>query len=194
MLVLDCTNSLGDDFSRMLQSANDFVYTLANSNGGDNSGGGSNVTVLFEENFNNGITSSWANLDSDGDGYKWYSDNGYVTSDSYRSDVGALNANNWLISNTPITIPTSGEYSLQYDIKSRQLEYPDSYSIYVRLWDGNQITYTYLLVSETAYNDSWTTKTINLSSYRGQSISICIRHQCYDAYSLSIDNIKIIGQ
>lgn len=36
MLVLDCTNSLGNDFGNMQQSARNFVYTLANSNGGDN--------------------------------------------------------------------------------------------------------------------------------------------------------------
>lgn len=36
MLVLDCTNSLGNDFGNMQRSARNFVYTLANSNGGDN--------------------------------------------------------------------------------------------------------------------------------------------------------------
>lgn len=36
MLVLDCTNSLGNDFGNMQQSARNFVYTLANSNGGGN--------------------------------------------------------------------------------------------------------------------------------------------------------------
>lgn len=43
MLVLDCTTSLGDDFSTMKTAAKRFVETLVSSNsGGNNNGGGNN--------------------------------------------------------------------------------------------------------------------------------------------------------
>ena len=42
VLVLDCTTSLGSDFTHMQGSAKQFVRTLANVDGGGGSGGGSN--------------------------------------------------------------------------------------------------------------------------------------------------------
>ena len=42
MLVLDCTTSLGSDFSKMQSGAKSFIETLISSNGGGNSGGGGN--------------------------------------------------------------------------------------------------------------------------------------------------------
>lgn len=194
MLVLDCTNSLGNDFTNMQQAGKTFVRTLANVSGGDNPGGGGSASTLFEENFNNGIPSSWANIDNDGDGNAWYSDNGHVTSESYNQSSGSFDADNWLISETSVTIPNSGSYSLKYDVKSNHSSYPDSYEIYIGYWSGSTFQPTNQLVSETANNTSWSTKTISLNSYKGQSISIAIRHKCYDAWSISIDNVKIISQ
>ena len=44
MLVLDCTTSLGDDFSTMKNAAKRFIETLARSNGsGNNEGGGNGI-------------------------------------------------------------------------------------------------------------------------------------------------------
>lgn len=49
VLVLDCTTSLGSDFTHMQESAKQFVRTLANVGGGGGSGGGGNSdgTVVY---------------------------------------------------------------------------------------------------------------------------------------------------
>ena len=76
MLVLDCTNSLGNDFGNMQQSARNFVYTLANSNGGDNPGGGLNYEEWVDLGLPSGLLWASCNIGASspeefGDYYAW---------------------------------------------------------------------------------------------------------------------------
>jgi len=201
MLVLDCTKSLGNDFSKMQQSARNFVLTLANSNGGDNPGGGnSNVTVLFEDDFENQSSTQeqWLSVDQDGDGYSWqlYDNvgiNGSVCLGSLSYDPQtqtALNSDNVVITKN-ISVPSNGNCWLEYYVASHNADYPDAYSVWKCRVEGTSYNLDEMIYSETANNGEFVKRTINLNQYKGQSIRIAFRHQSEDKLLLKIDNVKI---
>lgn len=92
MLVLDCTTSLGSDFSTMKTAAKRFIETLVSSNGGGN-GGGVTTTPTVTTSSVTDITSSSAwcggNVISEGGssvtrvGVCWSKSHNPTTSDSY---------------------------------------------------------------------------------------------------------------
>lgn len=212
MLVLDCTNSLGNDFSNMQQSARNFVYTLANSNGGDNPtpnpGGGDNPdnlpTTLYEDFNSNSWLSTWTGYDADGDGYGWgwLYENGVDNTDCavsyswYEDDNGndfSLNSDNYLIS-PKLYIPYE-DRTLSYQVTNWQNDYPDAYSVLVLtestgygLSQGQIIQPLETVSTETP---SYTSRSISLNAFKGQSIQIAFRHKDYDKVGILIDNVRV---
>ena len=205
MLVLDCTNSLGSDFGNMQQSAKNFIYTLANTNGGgDNPGGGenpNNLPTTLNETFENGAE-GWFTYDADGDGNAWYFSsnagvNGSVCagSDSYNDDTETpINADNYLIS-PEIYIPNDGR-TLTYQVTNWQTDFPDHYSVLIIPTTNGTYNISQaqtIRSSETVSTETpdFTSRSISLSAYRNQSIRIAFRHTDYDQLGILIDNVKV---
>ena len=210
MLVLDCTNSLGSDFSNMQQSARNFVYTLANSNGGNNPGSGNNPgggnnpndlpTTLYED-FENGSPSGWNYSNGYGNEATWglYYEvgvNGSVAAGSFSWNLEtetALNADNYLIT-AEIYIPNDGR-TLSYQVTNWQNEYPDAYSVLVLTEStGYSISQGQIIQPlETVSTEKplYTSRSISLNAFKGQSIRIAFRHKDYDKVALLIDNVSV---
>lgn len=119
MLVLDCTNSLGNDFSNMQQSARNFVYTLANSNGGDNPTPGNTVPTgaingLYSVSNTQKVYFSKGNLC-----FLTYSYGGYNFHSNQQDYLGNNTGSGWIdlfgwgTGNNPTA--SSGDYSHFYD-------------------------------------------------------------------------------
>lgn len=179
---------------------------------GPNGGGNSeNLPTTIDENFNNGLPSTWTSIDADGDGYawvdyshSWFASNGTgdpfgsdgsncMVSASFINNVGALNTDNYLV--LPKMYIEEGS-KLTYKIASYQSEYADSYSVVIGKLENGVFTTTATLVNETATtgireNGGLGDKTIDLNEYKGQSVYIAFRHNCSDCYWLVLDDVKI---
>ena len=167
--------------------------------------------VLLDENFNNGIPSTWTNIDADGDSYAWMRcsevfSEGYgvdgsdcAASASFINGIGALSADNYLVTPT-MHIPGAGGYKLTYYVGNFQAEYPDSYSVLVgTVENGVFVSKATLYSGESPVglydnNDPMEQKTFNLDEFKGQDIQIAFRHNCTDMYWLMIDNVKVSNE
>lgn len=167
--------------------------------------------VLLDENFNNGIPSTWTNIDADGDGITWMRcsevfSQGYgvdgsdcAASASFINGTGALSADNYLVTPT-MHIPGAGGYKLTYYVGNFQAEYPDSYSVLVgTVENGVFVSKATLYSGESTVglydnNDPMEQKTFNLDEFKGQDVQIAFRHNCTDMYWLMIDNVKVSNE
>lgn len=183
--------------------------------GGGNGGNGGNEPetgepVLLNETFDNGIPTTWANIDADGDGYKWelsatrlsnprgVNGSECAISASYINGIGVLNADNYLVTPT-FHIPNVGGYNLTYNVANFQLEYPDAYSVMVGTLSNGVFTPAGTLFSGRSEagvfdGDGFEQKTFNLDAYKGQDVCIAFRHNDSDAYFLMIDNVKVSNE
>lgn len=185
-----------------------FGMVMAVSCKKDENGGGNteNLPTTLDENFDNGIPSTWNNIDADGDGYKWVPSTSNfqspcgvdgtecAASASFINNVGALDADNYLVS-PKIYIEEGAK--LTFDITSFQAEYPDTYQVLVGNVENGAFVAVATIATETAstgyydQNGAWTSRSFDLSAYKGQSLSIAIRHQCNDMFWLLLDNVKV---
>ncbi|MBQ3581143.1 MAG: choice-of-anchor J domain-containing protein [Bacteroidales bacterium] len=165
-----------------------------------------NAQVLFSDGFE-GDLSAWTTYDADGDGYEWQilnnssfsspiTDKGEqcLTSASYVNNSGALTPDNWITTTSPIAIPASGFILKWYDA-AQDATYPsDKYSVYIAS-TGNAIanfTATTPVETITLSTSSWTMRSVDLSTYAGQSIYIAFRHyDCTDWFWFKIDDVEI---
>ena len=164
---------------------------------------------LLNEDFENGIPSTWVNVDADGDGNFWLSSenqtgvsghngtNGCAYSCSYISS--ALTPDNWLI--TP-AITLTGPASLTFWIAAQDANYAaEHYGVYISTTAGTTPADFTLLYEETLdanggarTQGTWKQKTVNLASYTG-TIRIAFRHfNCTDMFYLNIDDVVIFAQ
>ena len=167
-----------------------------------------NEEVILSESFDNGVLSDgWSTIDNDGDGYAWDAGQSYniggwtnhtgagcVSSASYRSDVGALSPDNWLI--TPaLNIPTEGVTTFSWWATAQDPSYPaEHYVVYVSA-GANTISD---FLSTPVYEVTLTTgrdyqqHSIDLSAYAGQSVYVAFRHNdCSDMFWLNIDDVTL---
>ena len=194
MLVLDCTNSLGNDFGNMQQSARNFVYTLANSNGGDNPGGSDpdpeTEFIVHADGFSSGtIPSTWMNIDNDGDGNAWVvlhddNNNYYITSQ------GNNGCDDFIV--TPeFTVPNSGNVEFVYTAMSYP-GYPSAHSIWVGRCNGNRFNMDNEISNVASVSsEGWEQRNVSLNDYRGQTISVAIRHKSNEASVLFVGDIGV---
>ena len=164
---------------------------------------------LLNEDFENGIPSTWVNVDADGDGNFWLSSenqtgvsghngtNGCAYSCSYISS--ALTPDNWLI--TP-AITLTGPASLTFWIAAQDASYAaEHYGVYISTTAGTTPADFTLLYEETLdanggarVQGTWKQKTVNLASYTG-TIRIAFRHfNCTDMFYMNIDDVVIFAQ
>ena len=162
------------------------------------------ATALFFEGFEgleeNALPAGWTSIDNDGDGYEWYTMDGYAdyahsgdgvaTSASYISS-GALTPDNWLI--TP-QLDLQGTMSVW--LRAQDPSYPqEHYAIYLSTTGNTVNDFTVTLVAE-AYDltGEYVEITADLSAYAGQQGYIAIRHfNCSDWFRLNVDDFAIYG-
>lgn len=160
--------------------------------------------VEWSESFEQGIPSTWQNIDNDGDGYKWWKvkeeptfehvDNSThhgeqsIHSNSYIRDPRAsqkiLEPDNWLILPEQ-NLSEKKIYSLTFDIVAFDGGYlKDKIGIYISTDGGN--SYTQLgddfdftqseLGDSMPVKDVWQEVEVDLSAYSGKKVSIAIVH------------------
>jgi len=164
---------------------------------------------VFNEDFENGIPSTWTTIDSDGDGHNWlalseiptvYSANygdedmsvyahggsNAAASASYIRGVGSLNANNWLI--TP-QIDLGGMLEFYVARINNDL---DSYEVLLST-SGTATTDFTITLKEMAPAPfmSWDRVNIHLDAYEGQQGYIAIHHLSSNGYFLVVDDFSL---
>lgn len=185
----------------MTVACTDDSENSGNGNGNGNGGNTENLPTTIDENFDNGIPSTWTNIDADGDGYKWENTLAtqtgdesdpypYAMSASFRNNVGALTPDNYLIS--PKIKITEGA-KLTYEVGGIDANYyEENYTVYVGTVENGSFTKVGTLLNETVPSVDFTQRTIDLSSYAGQNLCIAFRHHdCYDVYYMTLDNVKV---
>ena len=165
-------------------------------------------TFPYEEGFEDGIPQCWTIIDADGDGHNWMTITDLMSEDpteyvhgganaaisqSFINNVGELDADNWLISQA-IELPSEGAYLASWYATSLDAGYPDSYSVYIGTEPTvDNMTANPAVLSLTADEGDWTMKTIDLTSFAGQTIYIGFNHVDYDNYVLMIDDFSIFA-
>ena len=138
-------------------------------------------------------------LDQDGDGYNWmwcygadwsgfnfHEGQGFITSQSYDNNWGALTPDNWLI--TPEFNGTQLTFWAQGQDPSWAAEY---LGVFVSTDGGS--TWSSELAGFTL-NGTDTQYTVDLSAYAGQTIKAAIRHyNVTDQYWANVDYIEVTG-
>ena len=164
--------------------------------------------ILLEEAFENGLPSTWTNIDADGDGLAWLSDEGQigghnggsmVFSQSYDNNFGVLTPDNYLV--TPsIHIPNASGYNLTFWVCAQDAAYSaEHYAVYVgKVENGTFVPNGNALFEETIGSKAqspWIQKTVNLDAYKGQDVQIAFRHfDCSDMFYLDLDDVKVSNE
>lgn len=167
-------------------------------------------TLLFNEGFENGLPSTWNNIDHDGDGFSWevltadedlidtHTGNGCIASASYDyEEEEALEPDNYLIS-PAITIPANLTAAnmpmLSWWVAAQDPDYPaDYYEVRIST-TGNAVSdFTSSAVyAEILSTDEWAQHHVDLSSYIGQTIHIAFIHtNCSDEFIMKLDDISV---
>ena len=169
-------------------------------------------TFPWTEDFETGTApTGFTFVDADGDGFNWdytylynYSTPaghngslGMIGSASYDIDGGtALTPNNWMIL-PAFQIPAgSTDFTLSWYEKSQDANYANEYySVYINTTGATVANFTATTAVYSGLStSSWVKKTVNLSSYAGQTIYIAFRHHnCTDMFYLDIDDIRVGG-
>ncbi len=164
-----------------------------------------NSQVYYSENFESGNGTSWKYSDLDGDGYKFQilnasaisSDFGTksLVSYSYSSSAGALSPDN-LVTSTAITLPSdASNIFLTYSIASYPGAYgSEHYAVYLTPTDeaSEVITTTPVKEETLPYEGGVATRTVDVSSFKGQTLYLSFRHyNCTDMYFFIVDNISL---
>ena len=168
--------------------------------------------TLLSEGFEDGIPSTWTNIDADADEYQWtlnsnesataHSGSKYVYSRSWVGGTGALHPDNWLITPT-VTIPSSGNYDLTFWVSSMQDDFPqEHYGIYISTSSNPEDLNSYTLLYENTLQAThggspaqtqgyWQDVTVSLAGYTG-NVHIAFRHyECSDWVAICLDDIMI---
>lgn len=169
--------------------------------------------VEWSESFEQGIPSTWQNIDNDGDGYKWWKTRQEpyfesfdksthhgeqsIHSNSYiKQGQKILEPDNWLILPEQ-NLSKKKIYSLTFDIVAFDGKYlKDKIGIYIST-DGGK-SYTQLgddfdltqseLGNSTDVKDVWQEVELDLSAYSGKKVSIAIvHHNSRDEYVVVMD-------
>ena len=168
---------------------------------------------LLSEDFDNGIPTSWVTVDADNDGFNWVSSidlmssglghngsAGCAVSQSYSNNDGALTPNNWLI--TPAVNLTANAILTFYVCAQDNAWAAEHYGVYISTTAGTTPSDFTLIYEETIDANGgsreqgvWKLKTVDLSSYTGQTVRIAFRHfNCTDMFYIDLDDVTIFVQ
>lgn len=167
------------------------------------------TTFPWTEDFESGVTpTNFTYIDADNDSYCWTvydfgtTANGHngslyvITSASFINNLGPLTPDNWMVL-PAFTLPTeASDFELTWYEKGQDANYAEEYySVYI-CTTGHTVddfTATTAVLTSTA-TGSWVKKTVDLSSYAGQTIHIAFRHyNVTDMFYLDIDDIRVGG-
>ena len=147
----------------------------------------------------------FTNIDADGDGFVWNTENvysepqghnnsqGVLFSESYNNYYGALNPDNWFFL-PAVTVPANGTLSVSWWDKGLDESYAEEhYAVYVASQPNTTAATTPAF--EGYSSDSWVNHSISLSNYAGQTVYIGFRHyDITDMFVLLIDDIVISAE
>ena len=141
------------------------------------------------------LDEGWMVYDADGDGNGWglaYSsdaqDDVCFYSSSYISGVGAVTPDNWLF--TP-AVGLGG--TLKFDAWQQSASYPDKIMVYVCDNPDWESVDEFVPVSEFIQPAGTTAESfeIDLSEYEGMGVIAFRHYDCYDQWSIYLDNIAV---
>jgi len=161
--------------------------------------------VLFSEDFQNGMPSNFTIIDNDGLSIHpnisflqpaWIARVSFLDAADSVAMSGSWHttsavADNWMIL-PPIAI-TGSTYQLEWEGRAPDAAYPDGYEVYVSTTGGALSNFQAISPALTvpAENNTWTRRTVDLSSYSGQTVHIAFRNNSDDMYILMIDDIEV---
>ena len=160
---------------------------------------------VFTEGFEEtSLPTGWTIIDADQDDNNWEHisvqgdlSSGHTGTGAYASysfenaTYDALTPDNWLV--TP-AIALSGTSSLTYWFIVAQAYPSDHYGVYISTTSATDTSAFTLLYEETptAANGVWTMRTVDLTSYAGNTVYIAFRHfNCTDQFVLVLDDITV---
>ncbi len=107
-------------------------------------------------------------------------------------------SNDWMWTPAITSLPANSE--LTWNAVTYDAAYPDGYEVRIMTAGpptggagviGNQITGSTVLFSVVAENTTWTSHSVSLSSYAGQTVYIGFRNNSNDKFILLIDDVKV---
>ncbi len=135
----------------------------------------------------------WSIVDNDGDGLGWelYQESGWAVSDSWKSNMGALNPDNWLITQE-FQLQTNHSYTLTWNESAGSPGYyAEHYGVYISTNGSSPQDFT-LLQDYTLTSAASTGRTLDLSAYAGNTVRLAFRHwQSSDVMNLRLGNFQI---
>ncbi len=168
---------------------------------------GLNAQTIFSENFNNSANIlNWTLIDQDGNtpqaNYAFFTDAWIPFADPDSAVIGdtcvastswytpAGTADDYLISPS-IILPANAV--LQFDAQASDAMFPDGYEVLISTTtaDVAGLNANPVLFSTAAENAFWTTRTVSLAAYAGDTVHIAIRNNSNDKNILFIDNFNI---
>jgi hypothetical protein len=165
------------------------------------------ITQLLFEDFDNGFPAGWQLLNEDGlipHASVSYVNNAWVVIEAFDSTatgdsvlVGtsyynpAGTASDWLFL-PPVTLKNNGNF-LEWQVKSQDPSYPDGYQVLINT--GAAIKDSFDINAPLFYTDAelpaWTTRSIELDSFAGQTVYIAFRLKSTDKFLLLLDDIHL---
>src|ERR1043165_4665684 len=168
-----------------------------------------NAQTIFSESFDTSIPGTWTLINQDGrtpatnvawinNAWIWGNTSGHTfgkvaVSTSWYNPAGA--SDDWLIS-PQIIIPTgSTNVMLLWDAVAVDGQYPDGYQVKLSTNHGTTIAdFGVNLVTVPNENaDAWNTRSVDLTSYAGDTITLAWRNNSNDQFILLVDNIRVIS-
>src|SRR5690606_22449964 len=103
-------------------------------------------------------------------------------------------ANRWMVSPAiDLTSYTSGTVTLTFKTMSADSSFPDGYKLYVSTTGTAVADFgTTSVHQETAAQTTFTTQTVDLSAYLGETIHLGWQHNSSDMFILFLDDIKVV--
>ena len=167
-----------------------------------------NITSFpWTEGFESGTPTGFNFIDADNDGYCWavkttssdnyntHSGDAVIASASWDADEGPLTPDNWMIL-PAFNIPTDAtDFTLSWFEEGQDPDYADEYySVYISTTGATVTDFGTTPVLSSTATGYWVKKTVDLSSYAGQTIYIAFRHHnITDMFVLNIDDIRVGG-
>ena len=165
------------------------------------------TTFPWTEGFEGASAIGFTFIDHDNDGFNWTIENasvvahtgsGYISSASYDNATSSpLTPDNWMILPTFVIPNDTTEFLLSWYEMGQDPSYAaEFYSVYISTTGSSisDFTATTAVYSGTATGE-WVKRTVNITSYAGQTINIAFRHHnITDMFILDIDDIRVGGQ
>lgn len=163
--------------------------------------------VYYSQNFDAGIPSTYSIIDVDGNTVNtavagiikkaWSSaiasgsTDSSAMSTSWYTPAGA--SDDWMITEAIVIPDTATSVFLSWDAEAIDPAFRDGYEVYIS--NTNQTIAAAqanpVLFSTLAENSDITTRKVNISSYKGDTVYVAFRNNSTDMFLLSIDNIKV---